>query len=148
MRLSTMIALLVIVLVLMAAARRPEIWSHLFPNLDQAAPAASAESSAKTALEPAKAPHTARTSDPQSRLLMGGLIVVAIAYAFWRITRLTRAITARPKRDRTGFTRKESASRSSFTAEAESDRFSETEPETPIPIEEPEPRDGGPSIKP
>ncbi len=59
MRLSTMIVLLVIVLVLMAAASRPEIWTHLFPSLDQPAPAGSAVGSAKTALEPAKAPHPA-----------------------------------------------------------------------------------------
>ena len=149
MRLSTMIVLLVIVLVLMAAASRPEIWSHLFPSLDQPAPAGSAVGSAKTALEPAKAPHPAQTPDQNSRFLMGGLIVLAIAYAFWRITRLTRAITARSKHDRTRFTRTEGASQPPVTAaEAESDGFSESEPETPVPIEEPEPQEGGPPIKP
>ena len=147
MRLSTMIVLLVVVLVLMASASRSEIWSHLFPSLDQPAPAGSAEGSAKTALEPAKAPHTAQTSDQNSRLLMGGLIVVAIAYAFWRITRLTRAITVRSKQDRMRFTRTERASRPPVTAEAESDGFSEAEPETPVPIEEPKPRDEGRPIK-
>jgi hypothetical protein len=148
MRLSTMIVLLVIVLVLMAAASRPEIWSHLFPSLDQPAPAGSADGSAKTALEPANAPHAVQMSDQNSHVLMGSLIVVAIAYAFWRITRLTRAITARSKRDRTRFTRTEGASRSPVTAKAESDGFSETEPEAPVPIEEPESREGEPRIKP
>jgi hypothetical protein len=148
MRLSTMVVLLVIVLVLMAAASRPEIWSHLFPSLDQPAPAGTSEGSAKTALELAKAPQTVQTSDQNSRLLMGGLIVVAIAYAFWRITRLTRAITARSKQHRTRFTPTEGPSRSPVTAEAKSDGFSEAEPETPVPIEEPEPREGGPPIKP
>jgi hypothetical protein len=145
MRLSTMIVLLVVVLVLMAAASRPEIWSHLFPSLDQPAPAGSADGSAKAALEPAKAP---QTSDQNSRLLMGGLIVVAIAYAFWRITRLTRAISARSKRDRTRFTRTDGAFRSPVIAKAESDGFSESEPEAPVPIEEPESREGEPGIKP
>jgi hypothetical protein len=147
MRLSTMIVLLVVVLVLMAAASRPEIWSHLFPSLDQPAPAGSAEGSAKMAPEPAKAPHTAQTPDQNSRLLMGGLIVVAIAYAFWRITRLTRAITARSKHDRTRFARTEGASQSPVTAEADSDGLSEAEPESPVPIEEPEPREGRPPIE-
>jgi hypothetical protein len=144
---------LVIVLVLMAAASRPEIWAHLFPSLGQPAPAGSAEGSAKTVLEPAKAQHPAQTPDQSSRLLMGGLIVVAIAYAFWRITRLTRAITARSKHDRTRFTRTEGASRSPVTAEADSDGLSAAEPESPfpieepVPIEEPEPREGRPPIE-
>ena len=47
-RLSTMIGLLAVVLVLMFAASRPEIWVHLVPNLDQPAPA-TAEPANKTA---------------------------------------------------------------------------------------------------
>ena len=147
MRLSTMIVLLVIVLVLMAAASRPEIWSHLFPSLDQPAPAGSAEGSANTAPAPAKAPPTTEPLG-QSRLLMGGLIVVAVVYGFWRTTRLTRAITARSKRDRTRFKSTDGVPRSQMRTEAASSDRSEEESETPIPIEEPQPRDDGPPIKP
>lgn len=100
MRLSTMIVLFVVVILLMLAANQPEIWSRLLPNLDQPAPADSARSDAKTALAPPQAPQTPRSPDRQSPLLLGGLIVAAIAYFGWRIARIGRTVSRRTKAKR------------------------------------------------
>ncbi len=56
MRLSTMIVLFVVVLLLMMAASRPEIWSRFLRNLDQPAPANPAGTTAKTPPAPPQAP--------------------------------------------------------------------------------------------
>ena len=45
-RLSTMVVLLAVVLLLMAAANQPQIWSQFFPSLQKPAPAQSADGTA------------------------------------------------------------------------------------------------------
>jgi hypothetical protein len=100
MRLSTMIALFVVVVLLMLAANQPEFWSRFLPHLDQPAPADSAGANAKTAPAPPQAPQTARSPDRKSPLMLGGLIVVAIAYFGWRIARIGRAVSRRTKAKR------------------------------------------------
>jgi hypothetical protein len=95
-----MIVLFVVVVLLILAANRPEIWSRLLPNLDPPAPAHSA-AHAKSAVPPPETPQSPRIADRQSPLLLGGLIVVAIIYFGWRIARIGRAVARRAQVKRT-----------------------------------------------
>jgi hypothetical protein len=150
MRLSSMIALLVIVVCLMLVADQPGFWSHLFPNLDQPSPTSSAAGSASPAPKPPTETKNTQAAHQQSRLLLAGLIVAAIAYSLWRITRLMRAVAGRTKQGRVRFERTNVAPRSRIADESAAtpapDNSSEAEPETPVPIEEPHPRGDGPPI--
>jgi hypothetical protein len=89
MRLSTMIVLLAVVLVLIFATNRPEIWSQLVPNLDQPTPSPThtAPRTAKTAPTQPSFIQASRPMSRQSPLLLAGLLIVAMVYFVWRITR-------------------------------------------------------------
>jgi hypothetical protein len=100
LRLSTMIVLLAVVLVLMFAARRPEIWVQLVPGLDSPAPAPATKSNVEIApATPAKAQPAPPQTDP-TRLRLIGLILLAVVYFGWRFARMGRALRQRrpPKR--------------------------------------------------
>lgn len=101
LRLSTMIVLFVVVLLLIVAANRPEIWSHFLPNLVPPAPAHPAATDAKAAVPPQETAPAPRIADRQSPFLLGGLIVVAIIYFGWRIARIGRAVARRAQVKRT-----------------------------------------------
>jgi hypothetical protein len=89
-RLSTMVVLLAVVLLLMAAANQPQIWSQFFPNLQKPAPAQSADGAAGNP-DPSAKPVASHAADSRSPLMWGGLIVLALAYFSWRITRIGRS---------------------------------------------------------
>jgi hypothetical protein len=100
LRLSTMIVLLAVVLVLMFAARRPEIWVQLVPGLESRAPAPATKSNVEIApATPAKAQPATPQTDP-TRLRLIGLILLAVVYFGWRFARMGRALRQRrpPKR--------------------------------------------------
>jgi hypothetical protein len=103
-----MVVLLAVVLVLMFAASRPEVWVHLVPSLDSKPP----ENIAKTNVEIAAAAD-GKTSSPRlqedqarhpgsdpTKLRLIGLIVLAILYFGWRFARMGRTLSRhrQPKR--------------------------------------------------
>jgi hypothetical protein len=107
LRLSTMVVLLAVVVVLMFAASRPEIWVQLVPGLDsqapttaKATPPTATTTTTKSNVEmspapvpgtPANAPPAARQTDP-TRLRLIGLIILAVVYFGWRFARMGRAL--------------------------------------------------------
>jgi len=92
LRLSTMVVLLAIVLVLMFAASRPEIWAQLVPGLDSQAPAPATKSNVEIApATPTKAEPAPPQADP-TRLRLIGLIILAVMYFGWRFARMGRAL--------------------------------------------------------
>jgi hypothetical protein len=96
-----MIVLFVVVVLLILAANRPEIWSRLLPNLVPPLPAHSAVAGAKAAVPPPETPQSPRIADRRSPLFLAGLIVVAIIYFGWRIARIGRAVSRRAQSKRT-----------------------------------------------
>jgi len=105
MRLSTMIVLFAVVLLLMLVSNRPEIWSRFVPNWDESDTAQAtktSQSADSAARRNQSAPPAAASRSPsqQSPLLMGGLLVVAVAYFAWRIARIGRAVSRRVETNR------------------------------------------------
>jgi hypothetical protein len=99
MRLSTMIVLLVIVLLLMFTANRPEIWSRFFPEGPR--PAETTGQAANTPTNPSTSAPAPSSRERQSPLMLGILIVAAIAYGIWRVSRIARAVSKRTQARRT-----------------------------------------------
>jgi hypothetical protein len=96
-----MIVLLAVVLVLMFAASRPQLWVHLVPSLDSKPPAKAAANAPASQVEiaPATPTNTAapdqQTDHPQTdqtRLRLIGLIILAVLYFGWRFARMGRAL--------------------------------------------------------
>lgn len=108
LRLSTMVVLLAVVLVLMFAASRPEIWVQLVPGLDSKPHADAAKSNVEIAPDaqtksPAPRPQDAQTRRPETdptRIRLIGLIILAVVYVGWRFARMGRALNRQrlPKR--------------------------------------------------
>jgi hypothetical protein len=102
LRLSTMIVLLAVVVVLMFAASRPEIWVQLVPGLDSQAPATATKSNVEIApATPTKAQPAPPQTDP-TRLRLIGLIILAVMYFGWRFARMGRALRQRRPPTRVG----------------------------------------------
>lgn len=115
LRLYVMVALLVAVLLMAFFAQRSEIWSGLFPDeghvdtaktdfakvhspaLDAANSQAKKSTPQTIELVPIEPPPKAKQpEDYGTRWMMGGLILVTIAYFGWRIYSITRRFSRRP----------------------------------------------------
>jgi hypothetical protein len=102
LRLSTMIVLLVVVLVLMFTASRPQIWVQLVPGLDTKPPAKAPDSPIEIAPPAPKQTPTPGPRSDQTPLRLMALIILAVVYFGWRFARMGRALSRNrpPKRDR------------------------------------------------
>jgi len=105
MRLSTMIVLFAVVVLLMLVSNRPEIWSRFVPNWDESTPAEVAKTrqlADSPLMIDQSAPPAAPNRSPVQRspILMGGLLVLAVAYFAWRIARIGRAVSRRVETNR------------------------------------------------